>query len=140
MTTRTYRPPTGRARSFSPPARAASEPRSVSPDQARRLWRDLCEAAGWDSAAPDGDPTRLTIALRAVGMVDFPLPAGDLRGLFAAAVLDQMRLYARASGADTRRRAAPLIAAGARMLRDLLIEQGAELAAQARGRMGQRDD
>ena len=139
MTVRTYHPHPKRARSFSPVAR--SEPRSAAPPaEARKLWRAACEAAGWDAAAPEHEAARMTAALRELGSVPFPLPAGDLRGAFAPGVVDHWRLYARATGEDTRRRAAPMVSAGARMLLDLLLEQGADLAAAARAATGQRDD
>lgn len=128
-------------RSFSPVRPSGAEPRSAAPPVvARKLWRDACEAAGWDAASPDQAPDRMARALRELGAVPFPLENGDLRGLFAAGVADQWRLYVRASGAETRRRAAPLISAGARMLHDLLMEQGAELATAWRNRTGQKDD
>lgn len=138
---RTYRPPSGRPRSFSPARPSGAEPRSAAPpDVARRLWRDACEAAGWDAASPDAPPERMISALRALGAVPFPLESRDLRGLFAAGVADQWRLYVKATSAETRRWAAPMVSAGARRLADLLIELGAEKAAAWRAATGQKDD
>lgn len=138
---RTYRPPSGRPRSFSPARSGGAEPRSVAPpDVARRLWREACEAAGWDAAEPDRAPERMVAALRALGAVPFPLAHGDLRGLFAAGVADQWRLYVKASGPAVRGWAAPMVSAGARRLADLLIEMGADKAAAWRAATGQRDD
>ena len=140
---RSYRSPgSGKGyRSFSPVRPSGAEPRSAAPpDVARRLWREACEAAGWDAAQPDAAPDKMIAALRALGAVPFPLESRDLRGLFAAGIADQWRLYVKASGAETRRRAAPLVSAGARMLADLLIEQGAAQAAAWRAATGQKDD
>lgn len=130
---RIFQPGGGGHHSFRPPSAASSgggrsEPRSVAPQVARGLWRAVCDAATDAAAQPEASPQALVLALKALGKVSFPLPAGDIRAEIAGGVLRVLRAYAHCEAAMNRRPAAPLVGAGAAWLRDILIEQGAALA------------
>ncbi|MDP1738892.1 MAG: hypothetical protein Q8L23_15805 [Caulobacter sp.] len=132
---RKYRPPVGGG---APGLKA--EPRCVPEHEARRLWRAVCAAAMADAGDPDAPPQRLTQALSALGKAGFPLAGADMRLDFVRGVEGQMRAFARAGSYETRRAVAGLVIAGAGYLERLLLDQGADIAAVARARMGQRDD
>lgn len=119
-----------------------AEPRSVAPAEARKRWRAACDAALGAVSVTTGarigetfDPDMarsrmdaLRAALKAVEGVAFPLEAGDLRRAFADAARGAIVAFALAERPETRAEAAGLVAAGARWMEGVLIEQGAALA------------
>lgn len=132
----------------------AAEPRSVSPQEARRRWRAVCAAATacslpgqWTSGggvAATGSPAHLALraALKEVQGVAFPLEAGDVRRMFADAAVLAINTFAVCEREETRGEAAALVAAGARWLEGVLIDQGAALARAGVARLdpGERGD
>lgn len=105
------------------------------PSAARAAWLFVLNAAVDAAGDPAVQPYELIGALRGLSEVNFPLAAGDARRRFVKAFCDQARAWCEAS-ATTRKTFAGVLAEGARALQDLMVEQGTEIAAAARARMG----
>lgn len=130
--TRTFLPGRG-VRSFRPPSTPRSEPRSVSPHEQRRLWRGVAEAVVFEAEgrwSPDevASPSPLLRALKDLGKTPFPLPAADVRAEIAAGVERTIRAWSRLGEGGNRAKAAPLVAAGALWMLDILHDQAGAIA------------
>lgn len=126
------------------PRRRAGNPnavRTLSPVEARKAWRGLCDAALVAARAPASDPTLvLTDPLRAAPKGSYPLPAGDARRAWAEDFREQCDRYRLTANPATRAMFARTLEASAGDVERLTFALGAEVAQAAMSRSGQRDD
>ncbi|USQ97268.1 hypothetical protein [Caulobacter sp. RL271] len=105
----------------------------------RAAWLAMLAFAEPAVAAPSGEPLwDLSHSLKGLSGDSFPVPKGDTRARWAKSFLDRMHLYV-AAGAAMRTAFADGLRADVRVLKEFLIEQGAELAIASRARMGLED-
>lgn len=105
----------------------------------RRSWLTMLEFAALASQDPAAQPYDLAASLKGLTGDNFPVAVGDIRHRWAKTFVEQAHLWV-GGGAGTRRSFAPLIADGAKALKDILVEAGASEAIEARQRMGFRED
>jgi len=127
-------------RSFHPARGAyrAAPNRHAPPD--RRAWLAMLERA---VEAANGDPADRHLdfgaSLKGLAADNFPVGVTDARRKWAKSFVEQARLWLD-GGIATRTAFAPAIAVEAKALTDILIEEGAAEAMQARSRMGFKED
>lgn len=114
--------------------------RNLTPSQARAAWRALCETVVKACADPDVAPFALVEPLRQAPKGSFPLAGGDARLAWADEFRAAVERWRLTTSYELRRRFARSLAAQATDILDLVIALGADEAAAARARMGQRDD
>lgn len=121
---------------FRPPSRAGAERRSP-PD--RRAWLAMLNEAQLVADDPDQTTHALGASLKGLTAESFPVGVSDVRRKWAKAFLEQARLYAD-GGTGTRTQFRTVIRESVAALRDILIDVGANEAAQSRARMGFKED
>ncbi|MBI1405686.1 MAG: hypothetical protein GC145_06125 [Caulobacter sp.] len=125
------------------PARRRSERgsgRALTPMEARKAWKALCEKAAQAATRWDEDPQlTLTDALKAAPRESYPLPAGDARSAWPRDLHDQASRF-KAAGTGTRAMFAASLLALAGDVERLTHALSTEEAARYRGATGQRDD
>ena len=105
----------------------------------RRAWLAMLDFAEQATADPTAQPYNLGNSLKGLTGDNFPVGPGDIRHRWAKTFVEQARLWVD-GGASTRRSFAPLIADGAKALKDILVAEGASEAITARERMGFKED